>query len=359
MKYVEVPSTGEKLQKNYCFLDLCKFIGALLVVTIHVPPLTSYSALLNYGVVNYLARLAVPFFFLSSGYFLFRKTSYDAFCPNIAFTYARRIFRLYLIWTVIYSPLILKNIFSGDNELYQGILYWIRDFLFVGSYSQLWYLNATVVAALILTLCVSKKIEPQRIFLLALLLYLIGLLPQTYFGLLRPLSGIPPLWSLLKMVQQVIVTTRNGLFEGFLFMTIGMLLANRNIVLKLSTVAVGFLASMLLLGCEVLLLRHLGWIRQWDMYLFLIPAVFFLFYGAIHLEVRERPLYLHLRKLSALFFYSHTFFDAFLCEMLAAWGWDNSILHYLCVVTVTFIFSEAVILASGHRSFGWLKKLYS
>lgn len=49
--------------KNYDFVDLTKFILALLVIAIHA----------RVPVAGWLGRTAVPYFFIMSGYFYFRN----------------------------------------------------------------------------------------------------------------------------------------------------------------------------------------------------------------------------------------------------------------------------------------------
>lgn len=101
-------------------VDIAKFVCALLVVTIHTGPLASYSSLANFELKDCIARVAVPFFFVASGYFLFRKMSEGNFDKGVALRYAARIFRLYVIWTVVYSPLIVKSILSNEGGGVQG-----------------------------------------------------------------------------------------------------------------------------------------------------------------------------------------------------------------------------------------------
>lgn len=59
--------------REYSAIDLAKFICAILVVSGHVAPFgltdNEMLQLLNYGIQQWLARIAVPFFFISSGFF--------------------------------------------------------------------------------------------------------------------------------------------------------------------------------------------------------------------------------------------------------------------------------------------------
>ncbi len=99
--------------KHFPFVDVVKFICAFLVIAIHVVPFTDIDPYLSYGVKQYIARLAVPFFFVAGGYFCFRKTDYNNFDSERPIAYAKRIFRLYLIWTTIYLPLIIQVVIGA------------------------------------------------------------------------------------------------------------------------------------------------------------------------------------------------------------------------------------------------------
>lgn len=94
--------------KNYDFVDLTKFILALLVIAIYA----------RVPVAGWLGRTAVPYFFIMSGYFYFRKynqltTSSERFTHYIR--YAKRIIKLLVIWNLIYLPLIsYKTMVDGN-----------------------------------------------------------------------------------------------------------------------------------------------------------------------------------------------------------------------------------------------------
>ena len=351
-------SSSESKKKHYNCVDLFKFISALLVVSIHIAPFESYNHVINYGFKNYLARIAVPFFFVASGYFLFRKTSYKRFDTNVLLIYVWKIFRLYLVWTVIYFPWALKMFILKDEKgIVHGGLNWIRTFLFTGSFIHLWYLNATIVAVLMIIFCISKKMRIKTIMCMAFVLYLIGLLPQTYTKFLVPFRNIDVVWTFLRLVQKVIETTRNGFFYGFLFVGIGMFFAYKPIVMKFKSAIVGFIVSMLLFLIEAFAVHHLGWARENDMYICLIPVTFFLFYLVSHIEMNDRAIYKHLRKLGTLIFYLHLYVYLSIVDKISLIGIHNSLMIYIIIVFITVIASECIILISG--KFKWLKMIYS
>jgi hypothetical protein len=265
-----------------------------------------------------------------------------------------------MIWTIIYLPFILKyEIFADEQGVVHGFIMWIRNFIFSGSYSQLWYLNATIVATLILTFCLHKKMKIRTIMCLSTLLYGIGLLGQAYFVLLKPLENYETIWQFLQLVQKVIVTTRNGLFEGFFFMGIGMVFAYKPIVMKLKTAIIGLIASMALFFAEVMCVSYFEWYLGRNMCIFLVPTVFFMFYIATHIELNPKPIYKHLRQLGILIFYWHMFIKVFIDKGLLLLGTQNSLLRYCGTVVVTIIVSEITIKLSNTPKFKWLKIIYA
>ncbi|MCD7885560.1 MAG: acyltransferase [Lachnospiraceae bacterium] len=117
--------------KRFPAVDIVKFVCAFLVIAIHVAPLTDVNGYLNYGIVNYISRLAVPFFFIAGGFFCFRKTSVENFDKTVPNSYAKNTIKLYLIWTVIYFPIILYNNYVRGGVLHQLLLLFGTLFLLV------------------------------------------------------------------------------------------------------------------------------------------------------------------------------------------------------------------------------------
>lgn len=56
---------------NYGGLDLLKFLVAFLVIANHTSPFVSFSPQLDFLFSGVLTRIAVPIFFMSTGFFLF------------------------------------------------------------------------------------------------------------------------------------------------------------------------------------------------------------------------------------------------------------------------------------------------
>lgn len=331
-----------KDRREYNSIDLMKFICSLLIVAIHARPLNSYSLLADYVLTHWLARIAVPFFFIASGYLLFMKTDYVNFDKNIPLKYVWKLFKMYSLWTLIYLPLILRDQILADKKgAAHALVMWVRSFILEG-YGQLWYLNASVLAVLILTFLISKKVSIKGILGWAAFLYCIGLFDQPYFGILEQLKGMDVIWALLTMIKKIIITTRDGIFMGFLFMGMGMVFAFKPVFIKMRTAVFLFVITMLLFLCEVMVVRRFNLAQGYDTCLFLAPVAFFLFYIVLHIELPSHKMYKHLRKWSVYMFLLHPIVMELTITVRSELLHGNLLLNYCMVVVVTILASECI-----------------
>lgn len=57
--------------KGYPMVDYFRMIAAVLVVAIHISPLEEYSRFADFLLTRVAARIAVPFFLMTTGFFYF------------------------------------------------------------------------------------------------------------------------------------------------------------------------------------------------------------------------------------------------------------------------------------------------
>ena len=63
--------------KYYSGINWMRLIAAVLVITIHTSPLASYNTTGDFILTRVIARVAVPFFFMTTGYFTLSRYHYD------------------------------------------------------------------------------------------------------------------------------------------------------------------------------------------------------------------------------------------------------------------------------------------
>lgn len=356
-----IPDNAISSNKSLNGVDLFKFICAFFVAFVHLHFLENEAPRLSFWLLQYVCRLAVPYFFVAGGYLLFRGTDTAGFTMERPLRYIRKTLRIYLIWTAVYfiptlAYQILPSAIPG-----RMLLLWLRDTVFVGSYTHLWYLNATVFSVLLISLLLKRGKSLRFILILSGIFYCIGLTGQAYFVVWTPVQeNLPGLWKILDAFKWIIPTTRCGLFEAFFLMSIGLCLAVKPPKLSLSGTCVLFAVSMAVWAAEVGIVNNRGWNKAQDMYIFMIPSVILFFWISVLLPLKDRPVYRELRESSMLIYYIHLFL--FVCSkklFAAVWGdMPNTVLRFFIIMGATYILVLAIKKLSRTERFRWLSMLY-
>lgn len=335
---LDISSKAATTHKFYC-VDLMKFIGSLLVVAVHLSPLEDVNSWANYILVECIARVAVPFYFVSSGYFLFRKVCLDPIETSSVYTYLKRILRLYGIWTIVYLPIVVKDLLQNGGGL-DDILVLFR-IIFVWGYHHLWYLHATIVAILIVLFCLKRKISLQKILLMGSILYVLGLLAQSWFGLIEPLRNVSFIWKSFKIGEWFIRTTKNGFFFGVLMIGIGIWFSKKKITIRFRTAVIGFWGSLFFLAIESIFVDFFSLARNHDMYIFLVPTVFFMFYVITHIELKEKDVYGRLREIGFIVYLVHIWVDRIVLRYIGEPM--HSLVRYIVVLGISILVAQVIV----------------
>ncbi len=252
-------------KKYYPAIDFFRIIAAVLIITIHTSPLAGISAETDFALTRVIARVAVPFFFTASGFFAVSVYGgYDKifrFCKRTAF--------IYLAAIALYFPLNIYGGYFHGNTL-GGFL---RDIIFDGTFYHLWYLPASIIGALIAALLI-KKTAHKTALIISAVLYVIGLLGDSYYGISE---SVPVLKTFYDALFGLFSYTRNGLFFAPLFFVIGGVLADGTRTLAMKANVAGLACSLSLMFAEGFALRGLHFQRHDSMYITLPFVVFFLF----------------------------------------------------------------------------------
>lgn len=352
------------VSERYKGIDIFKLVCIFLVIMIHVAPFGGgVDNPANYVLQKIVSRISVPFFFTASGFLLFRKFPENEYDGAKIKKYVLSILKLYIVWTLIYSPFIVHGILTDKRGLLVGALKAARNFLMTGSYTHLWYLNALIVAVLLVCLLLNRGMKINGIMIVSSVLFLTGLLGQSYFGLLLPLSGNEKIWAFLKTVRAIIGTTRDGLFEGMFFVAMGAFFAwNKDRICRghnsilLPLIAVGMLL------CEGLLIKKYGHPLEWNTYICSSIAVFCLFRYAI--DPRRQwsisdSLGMWIRNIVEIVFLVHLWVRAIADIILPRLSprISDSFIRYLFVAVVSFAVSEALLYLSERKAFAFLKHI--
>lgn len=358
----ERPLTLNKINKSYNCMDLAKFICALLIIVIHTSPLIKINEAANYMLNNWICRLAVPFFFMSTGFLLFRKTDLCNMQRSSVVAFTKKILSLYFIWSIIHIPISFYELFKLEKNPVLCLFKYCRNIIFSGSYYSLWYLPAVVVAVW-LTYFSLKYVKKFKIIIpCASLLYAVGMLLLTYRKILKLFLHNPEILRLLSIAKKLFVTTRNGIFFGFIFVVLGALFAYKPIKINMKKATAFFLLSVALLFAEVMLSYFRFNTTEPDMWIMLLPSSFFLFYIVTHIELKDSGKYIAMRKMSSLIYFGHRliiFGIMAIGETLHSEALSEGLLQWFIVTVLSVAVSYSIIKLSQKSRFKFLKKLYA
>lgn len=314
-------------QETYSGIDYFRMIAAVLIVAIHTSPLASFSATGDFIFTRIIARVAVPFFLVTSGFFLISRYSYNAdklrkFIKKTALIYAAAI--------VIYIPINIYNGYFSEDNLLPKI---IKDIVFDGTLYHLWYLPAAIVGAVIAWYLV-KQWAYRKAFAVTLVLYIVGLFGDSYYGIAE---NIPSLNSFYHLIFQVSDYTRNGIFFAPIFFVLGGYISDIKDKLSFKKSIIGFTTCFSLMFAEALTLHRFELQRHDSMYVFLLPSICFLFYFLMHFKGKNRA---QLRTISLIIYIIHPFVIV-LIRLFAKITHlqnalvENSLIHYLLVCIIS------------------------
>ncbi len=333
----------ETWAQEFPAIDIIKFLCAILVVAIHIPPLSSfsdnvYADHLNYGICQYLARIAVPFYFAAAGFLFFRKLDIHNFNAGIFKKYIFKNLRLLGLWTVL---------------------------LFDGSTGHLWYIGGVIVGVFLLGVLLYYRVPLKGMMILGAVLYLVGLLGDSYYGLLAPLQSHKLLGYVITVYEGIFSSTRNGVFMGFPFILLGGVIQIYKVNIKPSTAFLGFVISMLALFGETFALRALNIPKDHNMYVFLFPVEFFLLSFAANVRMDEREIYKKLRNVGIMVYFSHLFVDLWVCrgfrvvEILFDIAPINSLVEFALTVLAAIALGFLLERLSRIEKLSFIRYLYS
>lgn len=337
----------------YKAIDVMKIVCAILVVCVHTGPLLSINEEMNFFLVQVLARCAVPFFFLSSAFFLFKKIDLSVSLKakknlDVLKKYVVHIAKMYGFWTLFYLPIQLIIWIVNGFSLHSILLY-IRDFFFRGSYYHLWFLPALLFAVVFVYFLLTK-IKEKEVWKISLVLYGIGMLINVYGDVL---VNIPLLGVLINVYLKLFATSRNGLFFGCIYVVMGYMLAKKEFIQNAKSLYPKWILSFVLLVCEVYFILKLGCMNDLTcMYIMLLPFVYSMFEILLSFTSLNKGNSL-LRNSSTLLYVVHCFFTFVLQYINFIYA--HSFVYFMATLICSFMFI-IVYLRLAHK-WKWLRSV--
>lgn len=209
--------------KNYDMVDLCKFIACICIVCIHTAAFSDFvSGGGYYYISSCIFRIAVPFFFVTSGFFYGKKLIHGTAeeRKKLLFRYIKRLGIPLIFWEVINIAIeILKQLFIKKLSVGVVVRNVAQSIVFY-PYGALWYVQALLIAVIIITYAYERG-WLKKCLLISVGLYLVGLLGNTYYFLVAGTG----LQGLVDRYLNIFVSTRNVVFVALYFVSAGVWIA--------------------------------------------------------------------------------------------------------------------------------------
>jgi surface polysaccharide O-acyltransferase-like enzyme len=225
-------------------VDSFRLAAIIGVIAIHTSPFKLQEPGQNevyqyiYITINQLARFAVPFFFVISGYFWGIKLRMGRPPAELSGDAAKRLFFLFIAWCLIYLlPLNIGAFFKYGilgqlKVVYWNIVYLIENpvvLIMQGTKAHLWFFVGLLFSLAISAVFVEKKWF-RSLLVLSLVLYVTGVFSKAYID--SPLgietgfdTRFGPFFGTLLFVSGYFIsgyeTSHNWLKYGFILFLFG------------------------------------------------------------------------------------------------------------------------------------------
>ncbi len=331
MLYSAQASTDKQAGRRFNSIDVLKLIMAFAVVAIHTQPLEacSNSNLLN--AYDLLVNMAVPFFFLSSGYLLAVKMHWPyGNAGDLARirTQLKKITWLYILCSIVYLPLAIHPFILHRMSPSQAIVQYIKGFFLRGEqYNSwhLWYLLSTIYALLLIWAVLKIWRTPKSLIYISIMA---GICSIGITTLAQSTHNLSPAFALLqRIIQSSICNSR--LLRGMVYIPIGMLLAHKQIpaVWNWVGLVIGYTANFFV-SDEIM-----------SSYLLMITSI--ALFGIIEkIDLKNNSIYGHFRNMSTIIYLIHMYIWSFYYKIVygeKTFGIDSFLVTSIVSTIISFI----------------------
>lgn len=317
-------------KKNIVGIDLFKLIASILIVILHC--IGYYFGQAGEILKNIICPIAVPFFFISSGYFFGRGLNRNKNQRKEYFIkYEKNLVKMYIVWSIIGIPFMIRlyyNLYNGN--LPYIFLLMIRNVLFSGTFGIYWYLLAMIGASILIYFFVSKN-KIKLMYILSFGFFIFGI---AYVGCQSTLGNNPIFYYLFKLTWIVFSCERNFLMVGWFYMSIGYYFSTRNTEMRVSvTVLLFFIFTGLKVGEYYLNLSDVFGENSISIMHSLQAVSYFLI--AINLQLNSLSKYSKImRELSSTIYFTHFL----LIDIINPYQTGNTMITITVVLTLCIVF---------------------
>ena len=346
-----IHSSEKNLKQNYDSIDLLKMILCIFVVSIHTGFLS--------GMIYPIVRIAVPCFFIITGFFTFNnldklKSAKEKKekCMNIV----KRYLLLYVFWVLCNLPYTVYTRDFFKQNFSESLVAFIKSLLRGNAFPGSWYIIASALG-IILIYILSCHFSNKQIILITIPFYLYATFTCEFSLAIQ--SSFPILNKINDYFTYFLGYPQFSFCIALLYIAIGKLLANNieymrdNIKIYLGLLA----ASVFLLFGEYYYISTKNFfIYNNDCLFTLLPVAVFTVLMSLNTHIKCRYSK-SIRNISTIIYCSHITASAIFRKVLSILNiTDNqNILLFILTFCSCLLGSCLILRLEQHKKFKWLK----
>lgn len=332
-----------------------KALLALTVISIHTV-LWTKNRYIGFIAIP-ITRLAVPIFFLFSGYFFFKRIRAlsKADQPSLLKRSIIRYLQLYLFWFVVTFPVTYATMRYFANGFWFGLKRLFLDgFLFGSTFFASWYIMGVILGIPIVYF--ASRIMSNKVMLVIAWVINSFAVILTNYGL-SPLGQAALNWLHSWPIS---ISPSLSFMVGLLWIVIGKMFADGDLDKLINPRGIYWaMGAMLLLYGEELLVHRIHTMYYNDCYFMLLP-VCMLFFGWLLTTHVNVPYAREMRAFSTIAYCFHGSLVLVIKYVLQVAGSPitriyESLLLWAFVVVVSWILTLVILRLQHVRHLGWIR----
>ena len=280
--------------KRYSYtMDMTKAALALVVIAIHINPFGE-----NGGGIYPLARIAVPMFFILSGYFLFSKVTTRENSVSIIKGFCTRNLKLYLVWFILLFPItahIRKYFEMKPAEFVEELL---LQFFLGSTFRASWFLSSLIIGGVIVW-WLSKKLNNNAVIGVGIALYILCCLTSNYYGFFNDKS-------IIHRINELYPTAIYNSFPvSIVWVALGKSFVDKE-QSRIKNEKMWLIFFIILLFAEKILIEKFINVEHNDCYFMLVPVCWLLFDVLRSVDLPKPKYAVEIKVFSLIAYCAHT-----------------------------------------------------
>lgn len=335
--------------KQYYTIDILKFIMALCVVAIHTDPVRLIEDTNIYIIYRSIVKMAVPFFFIATGFLLADKISHNNNTFEKIGSHIKKLLKIYILWNIIYMPLAVYHYYDLNYSVLHSVLDYIRGFIFIGEHYNsyiLWYILSSIYALIFILLLVKCKFDSKSMLICGCIIWIIA---YTFTLYTQDIISVPNVIDKgLSLLVKIIVSGR--IFMGFFYIPLGIFLYEH----KTDNIMIGIILFVISFVLNIIS-PETGYIYEAGR----ILGTTGIFIAALNIKLKYSDIYGTLREMSSTIYFIHLWIWTIIYAIIyreKTYGLLPFVMTASISCLVAYIFRRYKLFKKADMLFNWISE---